>query len=130
MILLDTCTLIFDALTPDRLSPAACAVLDEGERERVLACADISLWEIAMLVSKGRLSPGTDSRIFCHLALDARGVRVLPITADIAAASVRLQLPHGDPADRLIAATAHVNDAPLVTADKHLLGCPAIETIW
>ena len=51
MILLDTCALIFDALTPERLTPAAAAALDQGEREGNLACADISLWEIAMLIA-------------------------------------------------------------------------------
>lgn len=130
MILLDTCILIFDALTPERLSPAASTVLDESERDGLLACADISLWEIAMLVGKGRLAPGTDSGTFCRLALDARGVRVLPITPDIATESVQLELANGDPADRLISATARVNRAALVTADNRLLACPDVETIW
>lgn len=130
MILLDTCTLIFDALAPERLSDAARGALDDGEAGGSLACADISLWEIAMLVSKGRLTPGTDSTSFCRLVLDARGVRVLPITPKIAAESVELDLPHGDPADRLIAATARIHGSPLVTRDKRLLGCPAVATIW
>jgi PIN domain nuclease of toxin-antitoxin system len=58
MILLDTCTLIFDALTPERLSDRARKALELGEAEASLACADITLWEIAMLVGKGRLDPG------------------------------------------------------------------------
>ena len=62
MILLDTCTLIFDALTPERLSDAACGALDRGEAAGTLACADITLWEIAMLVSKGRLAPVRTAR--------------------------------------------------------------------
>jgi hypothetical protein len=49
---------------------------------------EISLWEIAMLVGKGRLDPGTDSASFCRLALDAWGLRVLPITPAIALASI------------------------------------------
>jgi hypothetical protein len=75
--LLDTCVLIFDALTPERLSaPARGMPWSAEEAQGLLVCADISLWEIAMLVSKGRLEPGTDSATFCRLALDARGVRV------------------------------------------------------
>lgn len=73
MILLDTRALVFDALTPERLSGAAREALDRGEAEGTLACADISLWEVAMLVRKGRLDPGTDSASFCRLALDAGG---------------------------------------------------------
>jgi PIN domain nuclease of toxin-antitoxin system len=67
-----------------------------------------------MLVSKDRLDSGTDSATFCRLALDARAVRVLPITPEIAMESTRLDLRHGDPADHLIAATADVHNAILV----------------
>lgn len=130
MILLDTCALIFDALTPDRLSSAARKALDRGETEGALACADISLWEIAMLVSKNRLDPGTDSATFCRLALDARGVRVLPITPEIAMVSTRIDLPQGDPADRLIAATALAQAAVVVTVDQRLRRSDAVKTLW
>ena len=130
MILLDTCTLIFDALTPERLSPRARQTLEHGEAEATLSCADITLWEIAMLVGKGRLDPGVDSATFCRLALDARGVLVLPITPEIARASIDIDLPHGDPADRLIAATANAYGAVLVTSDDKLRESSAIETLW
>jgi PIN domain nuclease of toxin-antitoxin system len=130
VILLDTCALIFDALTPERLSAPAKNALEGGEAEGSLACADISLWEIAMLVSKGRLDPGTDSATFCRLALDARGVRVLPITPELALESTRIEVPQGDPADRLIAATAIVHGAPLVTVDQRLRDCAALSTLW
>jgi PIN domain nuclease of toxin-antitoxin system len=130
VILLDTCALVFDALTPQRLSGAARDALEAGEAGGTLACADISLWEIAMLVSKGRLDPGTDSASFCRLALAARGVRVLPITPEIARASTELDLPQGDPADRLIAATAAANDAELVTNDGRLRSSPSVKTLW
>lgn len=130
MILLDTCALIFDALTPERLSGAAREALDRGETEGTLTCADISLWEIAMLVSKGRLDPGTDSASFCRLALDARGVRVLPITPEIALESTRIDLSQADPADRLIAATAVLYGAELVTIDERMRSSPSVTTLW
>lgn len=130
MILLDTCVLIFDALTPERLSAPARDAFAQGQVKGTLACADISLWEIAMLVSKGRLEPGTDSETFCQLVLDARGIGVLPITPAIALASTSSDLPSGDPADRLIAATAVVHGAELVTSDQRLLSSSAVQTIW
>ncbi len=130
MILLDTCALIFDALTPERLSPAAHDAIARGEAEGGLACADISLWEIAMLVAKGRLDPGTDAATFCRLAIDARGVQVVSISPEIAAASVTIDLPHGDPADRLIAATAVTMDIPLLTCDENLRASGAVKTLW
>jgi PIN domain nuclease of toxin-antitoxin system len=130
LILLDTCALIFDALTPERLSTTATTALDRGEAAGSLACADISLWEIAMLIAKGRLQPGTDAETFCRLALDARGTRLLPITPAIAARSAHIDLPQGDPADRLIASTALDHGAPLVTIDRKLRDAPVLETLW
>ena len=130
MIVLDTCALVYDALTPERLSTAAREALDRGEQDGALACADISIWEIAMLVSKGRLDPGTDSAAFCQLALDTRAIRVLPITPDIATESARIHLPHGDPADRLIAATAVIHGAVLVTCDERFRAGTAVQTLW
>jgi PIN domain nuclease of toxin-antitoxin system len=83
-----------------------------------------------MLVAKGRLQPGTDAETVCRLALDARGMRVLPITPAIAALSVNIDLPLGDPADRLIAATALVQGAALVTVNKKLRDFASLETLW
>jgi PIN domain nuclease of toxin-antitoxin system len=130
LILLDTCALIFDALTPERLSTTATTALDRGEAAGSLACADISLWEIAMLIAKGRLQPGTDAETFCRLALDARGTRLLPITPRIAARSAQIDLPQGDPADRLIASTALDHGASLVTIDRKLRDAPVLATLW
>lgn len=83
-----------------------------------------------MLVSKGRLDPGTDCASFCRLTLDARGVRLPSITSAIAFESTRLELPQADPADRLIAATAALHGANLVTIDERLRGSPAVTTLW
>jgi PIN domain nuclease of toxin-antitoxin system len=57
-------------------------------------------------------------------------VRVLAITPVIAADSVTLDLPRGDPADRLIAATARGHGAVLVTCDDRLRGSAAVATLW
>ena len=52
--------------------------------DRALACSDISLWEIAMLIARKRLDPVMDARQFLDDMIAARHVRVLPITAEIA----------------------------------------------
>lgn len=121
MLLLDTCALIFDALDPDRLSKKTLAAISQAEEEGTLACCDISLWEIAMLISKKRLNPGTDAQSFIRLLLDARKIEVLPISTEVAVQSTVSDFcPHGDPADRLIAATAILHKAKLVTTDRKL----------
>ncbi|MEW6428839.1 MAG: type II toxin-antitoxin system VapC family toxin [Thermodesulfobacteriota bacterium] len=131
MILVDTCVLVFDSLQPERLSQKAQAALDEAEERSALFCCDISLWEIAMLVAKGRLDPGTDSLSYIDLALTARQIIVLPIIPAIAHLSVAMtKWNHYDPADRIIAATARHHHARLVTSDKRLLQLQGIETIW
>lgn len=131
MLVLDTCALIFDALDPNRLSKKAAAAITQAHDAEQVACCDISLWEIAMLVEKNRLDPGTSAQEFIHLMLAARKISVLPITPEIAARSAVSEFcPHGDPADRLIAASTIVHQAKLVTADRKLTKVASLQTIW
>ena len=128
MVVVDTHVLIHDALEPRRLSVRARRSL-EGERGPV-AISDISLWEIGMLIAKGRLDPGIDAVQFIEDVVAARSIRILPITPRIAVLAQSDEFEHGDPADRLIAATALAHRAPLVTADAGLRRVRSIETIW
>lgn len=129
MILLDTCALIWDALDPGRLSHPAKAAIERNEDELVIC--DISLWEIAMLIAKGRLLVDATAAGFLDLVLRARNLRVQAITPEIAQLSATLDASlGGDPADRLIAATALTLNAPLVTADSRLLRAGLLRTIW
>lgn len=131
MLILDTCALIFDAIDPSGLSRKAIRAIEQGEEEGILACSDISLWEIAMLADKGRLDPGTDTVNFLNLIQTARQIRILPITPEIAAVSADSSVfSHGDPADRIIAATALVNRAELVTCDRRLSSVKGLRVIW
>ena len=131
MLVLDTCALIYDALSPKSLSPKAVRAITKGDEDGLLACSDISLWEIAMLISKGRLDPGTDALTFLRLLHSARQIRVIPITPEIAATSASSALfVHSDPADRIIAATAIVHKAELVTCDGHLSAVKGLRVIW
>jgi PIN domain nuclease of toxin-antitoxin system len=130
LIVLDTNALIYDALTPARLSARARKAIDLAFNERELACSDISLWEIALLIARKRLNPAIDARQFLDDIIAARHVRVLPITAEIAVLSQSDIFSHGDPADRLIAATARLHRAPLITSDARLRKLKEITTIW
>ena len=131
MLLLDTCAIIFDALDPARLSQKVLLAINQADETGRLSCSDISLWEIAMLVAKGRLKPGTDSKTFIQLILTVRSIKVLPISPEIAAKSAQPDFcPHGDPADRIIAATALLNKAKLVTSDQKLLAVAGLNVVW
>lgn len=130
MIVLDTHALVYDALAPRRLSARARKAIESGFADRALACSDISLWEIAMLIARKRLDPAMDARQFLEDLVSARRVRVLPISPDIAVLSQSDLFAHGDPADRLIAATARLFQAPLVTSDMQLRKLREVATIW
>jgi PIN domain nuclease of toxin-antitoxin system len=111
------------------LSPRALKAIRVAEAADTLCCADISLWEIAMLIDAGRLKVDVGVAVFIEATLTLRRVRVLPINPEIAALSNRLGL-HKDPADRLIAATTIHRGARLVTSDEKLLHCDAVSTLW
>jgi PIN domain nuclease of toxin-antitoxin system len=80
----------------------------------------ISVWEVAMLVQKGRLdlAPDVDTWISNNLK---RPVELEPLSPSICIANSRLAEFHGDPADRLILATALTLGLPLITADKKII---------
>ena len=127
MITLDTCSLVWLSLSPDRLSKNA----NKAIKNNSLIMSDISLWEIAMLTKSGRLIIDTSYSEYIELLLSLFGIQVNPITPEIAKISVEFDdSVNHDPADRIIAATSLVEDAPLVTADKNLIKAKIISTIW
>lgn len=80
----------------------------------------ISVWEIAMLESKGRITLKPNPQSWLEKNLRAP-VELEPIHPAICLESCRLPDFHGDPADRLVVATALVLGVPLVTADEKIL---------
>jgi PIN domain nuclease of toxin-antitoxin system len=102
--------------------PAFLSGIRQREDGGQLLLAAISLWETAMLVSKGRLSLTLPVRDWLERATRLPGLSVIQLDAEIAADSCFLPGSfHGDPADRLITATARCRDAILVTFDQALL---------
>jgi PIN domain nuclease of toxin-antitoxin system len=119
VIVLDTHAAIW--LTTDRgLGRHSQRIVDKALREDQLAISTISFWELAMLTAKGRLR-SLKSPSERRLELIATGVREIPLTGDLAILAAELEGLNGDPADRIIAATALAHDATLVTADEKLL---------
>ncbi len=128
VIVLDTHVFVWWVANPEKLSRPARRLVQKDETRLI---SDISLWEIATLVDLGRLGFDRDVEAWLEQALDETGVGVEPVGAEIAVRSTRIAANfHGDPVDRLIAATAIVREATLVTADRHLLNCPAVKTVW
>lgn len=130
MILLDTQVMLFDALEPSRLSRRARGALAQGTEAGSLACSDISLWEIAMLIARRRIDAGPSATGFIEDALQSRSIQVLSITPEIAVLAQSDEFRHADPADRIIAATAISRRAPLVSADHKLRRVRSLKSIW
>lgn len=103
----------------DRATRDALDGLPAAERPLLAA---ISMWEIAMLVERGRVDfRGMSLDEWLEFTVHPRSVRLVPVTAEIAAATASLppSFPR-DPADRLIVASCRVLNVPLVTRDKRI----------
>ncbi len=84
-----------------------------------------------MLEAKNRVSFNIDVGLWINLALQKNKVKIIPLTPEIAVLSTRLPEEfHGDPADRIIAATSLTFKAPLVTKDSKMLNYSFLKTIW
>ena len=96
---------------------------------RALAISDFTLYELSLLFRKKRFNLATSPEAF--LAEVERRFVVLPITANIALQASELPANYPkDPADRIIGATALIEDIPLVTADREIRKSRAVPTIW
>ena len=131
MILMDTCAIIWDALEHQQLSPTALKAINKADAHNALIISDISIWEISMLIKKGRIEVATTPANFINLFLQSRNISVISISAEIAELSVNFGREiNNDPADRIIAATSIIQNAQLVTADKNFLNSELIDTLW
>ena len=129
MIVLDTCALIWDAVDTSQLTATARNAIEHHENELIIC--DISIWEIAMLIRKERLVIDRSASGFIKLLLEARNFQIQEITPEIAELSVNFGTEiNNDPADRLIAATSILCNAPIISADQNFRKAAVVETIW
>lgn len=82
-----------------------------------------------VLFQKGTIQIASEPGTWIRQALAKGFVAEAALTVEIAMHSGLIELPHQDPADRFIAATALVRGFALATSDKHLLSCRSIQTL-
>ncbi|MGO8794307.1 MAG: type II toxin-antitoxin system VapC family toxin [Candidatus Sulfotelmatobacter sp.] len=117
-LLLDTHIWVWSVLQPDRLSPRVARQLTKPDNEIWLS--PVSIWELRLLYDKGRVRLIPNAVSWIHDNLTRLKIREAPLTFEVALAVSSLNLPHNDPADGFIAATAKVFGLTLVTADEEL----------
>jgi PIN domain nuclease of toxin-antitoxin system len=120
--LIDTHVWLWFVLGDAKLNKKMSRLIEESAAKGTLYLSCISLWAVAMLESKGRIVFSKECHAWLKDASGVPGLNIVQITPDIAIDSSRLPLEfHGDPADRIIVATARSINATLLTRDARIL---------
>ncbi len=129
VIVLDTHIWIWWVSEPDKLSRKALSAINYAQD---IAVSPISCWEIATKEAKGRLALDRPIDVWVRQALARPSIRLVALSAEIAIRAGQLgeQGFHGDPADRIIVASAITHGAELVTKDRDIRAFSSVRTIW
>ena len=132
MIVLDTHILVWLISTPEKLSPKAQKTINnEIKRGKQLLVSSMSVWEICLLVKKGKLKLPSGLDAWFDKLEQFTFLQFIPVDNKIAAKSVNLPGKfHDDPADRIIIATACEYGVKLATADKRILKYRHVQSVW
>jgi PIN domain nuclease of toxin-antitoxin system len=130
-VLLDTNAMIWFVTGAARLRPAMNAQI--ADPDLPVSVSIVSFWEMAIKHRKGKLQlpapfatdPDETFANWCARAV----IDIVPMTARHIARAMRLDFDHSDPFDRLIAATALIENMPLVTSDAEFAACPGLRVV-
>jgi PIN domain nuclease of toxin-antitoxin system len=126
-LLLDTHIWLWSLGEPHRLSRRVQKELDNGQNE--LWLSPISVWEAFLLFRKKRIQISSDFTTWLAASLSVLPVTDAPLTFEVARALPTLAVPHDDPADLFLAATAKAFGLTLITADRNLIGTEGISVL-
>ena len=126
-ILLDTHIPLWHSVLDPRLTRKQTKLLEDSDSELYISV--MSLWEIAILHEKKRITLSPDPHEWCRTMLIKLRVQPIDLTLPIIKASRELDFPHQDPVDRFIGATAFTQNMHLMTADERLSALPWLKCI-
>lgn len=130
MLLFDTHIWWWVINEPERLSRGAYELISETPNDQ-RAIASISIWEFAMMVTRGRIRLRISPAEWLDHATYRTMITVLNLTPRIALDACNLPGKfHRDPADRIIVATARIHQMKLITKDQKIIDYPNVETVW
>lgn len=121
-LVIDTHVLLWIVFEPEQLREDTKKHIALAQENNQLLVSSISLWEIAMLYLKKRISIYGPIKAFLTDIANIQGVKIKDISPEVASESILLADDfHGDRADRIIAATTKVHGAVLLTRDSKIL---------
>ncbi|MGD0164940.1 MAG: type II toxin-antitoxin system VapC family toxin [Candidatus Sulfotelmatobacter sp.] len=126
-LLLDTHIWLWSLGEPHRLSRRVAKELDDRQNE--LWLSPISMWEAFLLFKKKRLQISTDFASWLANSLNELPVVEAPLTFEVARTLPTVALPHEDPADLFLAATAKAFGLTLITADRNLIKTKGVSVL-
>jgi PIN domain nuclease of toxin-antitoxin system len=126
-LLLDTHIWIWSLLDPGHLRPRVVRALKNPAND--LWLSPISVWEFLILVEKGRIVLESEPKSWLEKVFREVPFKEASINFQVAKESRFMELPHNDPADSFIAASALVYNLILVTADELLIDSPKISIL-
>jgi PIN domain nuclease of toxin-antitoxin system len=126
-LLLDTHIFLWSLLDPSKLGNQVAAELENPSNE--LWLSPITTWELIILVEKGRVILASDPTSWIRKVLIEIPFKEAHLNHEVAILSRLIDLPHQDPVDRFLAATAKVYDLTLVTADERLVGSDEFQVL-
>jgi PIN domain nuclease of toxin-antitoxin system len=127
VIVLDTHTWIWWVSEPAKLGRRGRAAIEAADR---IAVPAICQFEVVAAVARGRITLDRAPLEWLTQALALPRVELAPLTPAIAVKATQLGAFHGDPADRLIVATAIIERGTLVTRDRNIRAYAAVSSVW
>ena len=126
-LLLDTHIWIWSVLEPQRLSTRVARELTSPDNQ--LWLSSVSVWELLLLHRKRRIELEEEVVPWVRKTLGLLQLNEAPLTIDVALEVSAVNLPHDDPADRFLVASARVFELTLVTADRRLTRAAGISVL-
>jgi len=126
-LLLYTHIWIWSVGEPARLTRRVARELDDAQNE--LWLSPVSIWEALLLYRKHRLKIPEGFSTWVTRALTTMPLNEAPLTFEVAGTLSTINLPHSDPADLFLAASAKVFGLTLVTSDRNLVRTPEISVL-
>lgn len=119
MLLLDTCALIWYTEDQNKLSVEASKECEMIPKSGAFI-SSISIWEIGLKIKNKKLDIGISVPAFLHRLKMLGTIEIIPVDEYVWLESLALEWEQRDPADRVIVATARLNNLPIITSDINI----------